>query len=88
MNVKHYKRIIQKKYDRKEIEKLLENIEEEISFLWAYMDALAEEGMDTIPDAYNAEIGLRLAKVYGSLKAASATAVYKAPHGEATWNLF
>lgn len=86
MIVKQSKQISNKKYTRRQIEEYLSNIEAEISDLWSYMDALAEEGVDDIPMPFNSLIGLRLAKVEGILKAATDCAKYKM-YGQVFWRL-
>jgi len=66
-----------KTYSREEIERLLSNIESELLDTWSYMDALSEEGIETIPQPFNSKIGAGLARAEGILKAANARTTYE-----------
>lgn len=77
MIVNNKNRISTRNYSNKTVQELLANIENEVSDMWSYLDALEEEGVTSIPECINSEIGLALARVEGILKAANARTTYE-----------
>ena len=84
MIVREKKRVSKKKYSNRDVEDLLSNIENEVSDMWFYLDALEEEGITSIPESVNSEIGLALARAEGIMKAANARTTYE-QYGLRTW---